>query len=272
MQIVGVGGERPAGRFPRRLVAQHSHPSAVRTSMCTRSASSSPATDLGRKGESEACVTTRTADNNVGGVRGYYSESCFLKGGLSCTEDPQNIVTPRPSAEWWPLAAATYNGYNSDVPGAARESETLKNIETKRSQNNVPHKAGLNFRHWPLLPSRVPDYFSDFLSTWGAIFHTASSLGKVVNLSLLAVCFQTLLPAWVWLIYLPYLYLVNNKHLVTNIQYLVWHGHNSGDRNGEPRILWPTARKRKAENSYPSCGPPTFHIYSPVLHKISRWE
>lgn len=50
------GGEGPAGRSPLASPRpQHSHPSAVRTSMCTRSASlSNPATDLGKERDTEA--------------------------------------------------------------------------------------------------------------------------------------------------------------------------------------------------------------------------
>lgn len=41
-------------------------------------------------------VTARTADNNVGRRSGLLLRKLLSKGGLSCTEDPQNIVTPRP--------------------------------------------------------------------------------------------------------------------------------------------------------------------------------
>ena len=117
----------------------------------------------------------------------------------------------------------------------ARESETLKNIETKRSQNNVPHsKAGLNFRHWPStisyltisltsFPPEVP-YSIPLPSPWGKWLTLPSGCLLPDTPALLSLDLSTF----------PYLYLVNNKHLVTNIQYLVWHGHDSGDRNGEP--------------------------------------
>lgn len=105
----------------------------------------------------------------------------------------------------------------------------------KKSTENVPHsKAGLNFCHWPStishliisitsFPPEVP-YSISLSSPWGKWLKLPSGFLLPDTPALLSLDLSTF----------PYLYLVNNKYLVANIQYLVWQGHNSGGRNGEP--------------------------------------
>lgn len=81
------GGESPAADLPGPSPwPQHSHPSAVRTSMCTRSASlSNPATDLGKERRDRRSVTKLMAVNQAGKHSGLFLGKRLFQESLSCT-------------------------------------------------------------------------------------------------------------------------------------------------------------------------------------------
>lgn len=78
---------------------QHSHPSVVRTSMCTRSASlSSPATDLGKEGRQK--LSDHRRQTHMGSTQGDYWESHFLKKAGPVPWEPTDDGHWRAPAVW----------------------------------------------------------------------------------------------------------------------------------------------------------------------------
>lgn len=168
-------------------------------------------------------VTTRTADNKVGRHSGLVLRKLLSEGGLSSPWGPTKHGDSRAlqSGCLWqlpPVMVTTQVSWST-----ARESAALKNIETKRAQNNVPHsKAGLNLCHWPSTISHLIISITSFLPEVLYSMSLSSPWGKWLNLP--SGCLLPDTPALLSLDLstFPYLYLVNNKYLVTNIQYLVW--------------------------------------------------
>lgn len=95
---------------------QHSHPSAVRTSMCTRSASlSNPATDLGNERRVRSSVTIWVGDNKAGKHLGSWFRKSLSQEGLAGIARTHRIWWHMVPAGWLPLIAVTCNGCNSCV-------------------------------------------------------------------------------------------------------------------------------------------------------------
>lgn len=209
---------------------QYSHPSAVRTSMCTKSASlSNPDTDLGKERRVRSSVTMRMADNKVGNHSGLLLRKRLSQDGLSCTVGTHRIWRLAAPAGWLSLAAVTYNGHNSCV---LEQCHGVSNSQKKHkgAQSNVLHsKAGLNLcpqpfptsylplpqschtRLFPPLPSPLPSHLGCATPTfcpWGRWFSLRSGYLLPDTPTLLSLDPSAL----------PYPCLVNNKCLVTNIQ------------------------------------------------------